>query len=81
MLQPPEGVNADGTQRQESRRCLAQGDFHQSFDSPKAQASGANREVNDETYVRLCTLKATQRRTNQDILREALREYLERVAG
>ena len=38
-------------------------------------------KVDDETYVRLCTLRATQRRTNQEILREALREYLERVAG
>ena len=38
-------------------------------------------KVDDETYVRLCTLRATQRRTNQEILREALHEYLERVAG
>lgn len=37
-------------------------------------------KVDDKTYVRLCTLGATQRRTNQDILREALHDYLERVA-
>ncbi|PWT89242.1 MAG: hypothetical protein C5B54_09255, partial [Acidobacteria bacterium] len=38
-------------------------------------------KVDDETYVRLCTLGAIQRRTNQEILCEALHEYLERVAG
>ena len=29
-------------------------------------------------YVRLCTLAATQRRTNQDILNEAVQQYLDR---
>jgi hypothetical protein len=38
-------------------------------------------KVNSETYVRLCTLGATKRRTNQDILREALEEYLDRVGA
>ncbi len=38
-------------------------------------------KVNQETYVRLCTLGATQRRTNQDILNEALEQYLDRVGG
>jgi len=36
-------------------------------------------KVNHGTYVRLCTLGATQRRTNQDILRQALEEYLDRT--
>ncbi len=36
-------------------------------------------KVDDATYVRLCTLGAIQRRTNQDILREALHDYLDRV--
>lgn len=36
-------------------------------------------KVDGTTYVRLCTLGATQRRTNQDILREALQQYLDRA--
>jgi hypothetical protein len=36
-------------------------------------------KVDGRTYVRLCTLGATQRRTNQDILREAVEQYLDRV--
>jgi hypothetical protein len=38
-------------------------------------------KVDNKTYVRLCTLGATQRRTNQDILREAVNEYLDRVGA
>jgi predicted transcriptional regulator len=38
-------------------------------------------KVNQETYVRLCTLGATRRRTNQDILRLALEEYLDRAGA
>jgi hypothetical protein len=38
-------------------------------------------KVDNKTYVRLCTLGATQRRTNQDILQEAVREYLDRVGA
>jgi len=48
---------------------------------PKPKPVALTVKVDDETYVRLCTLRATQRRTNQEILREALHEYLERVAG
>ena len=36
-------------------------------------------KVGSEAYVRLCTLGAIQRRTNQDILREALEQYLDRL--
>jgi hypothetical protein len=36
-------------------------------------------KVDHSTYVRLCTLGATQRRTNQDILQQALQEYLDRA--
>jgi hypothetical protein len=35
-------------------------------------------KVDQQTYERLCTLSAKQRRTNQDILNEALQEYLSR---
>ena len=35
-------------------------------------------KVDSKTYVRLCTLGATQRRTNQDLLSEALTQYLDR---
>ena len=34
-------------------------------------------KVDSATYVRLSTLRATQRRTNQDILQQALKEYLD----
>lgn len=33
-------------------------------------------KVDSELYLRLSTLRATQRRTNQDILEQALKEYL-----
>ena len=53
----------------------------------QAQASGNPDEkpvaltlkVNHDTYVRLCTLGATERRTNQDILLQALQQYLDRA--
>ena len=35
-------------------------------------------KINGETYVRLSKLRATQRRTHQDILKQALDEYLKR---
>lgn len=37
-------------------------------------------KVDAKTYVHLCTLGAKQRRTNQDILNEALQEYLKRLS-
>ena len=48
---------------------------------PKSKPVALTVKVDGQTYVRLCTLGATQRRTNQDILREALDEYLNRVAS
>ena len=36
-------------------------------------------KLEDAIYVRLCTLGATQRRTNQDMLREAVEQYLDRA--
>lgn len=36
-------------------------------------------KVDNSLYVRLCTLGATQRRTNQDILQEAVKQYLDRA--
>jgi hypothetical protein len=61
--------------------------------SPRSRAAGAKKagdaggekpvaltlKVDLATYVRLCTLGATERRTNQDILRQALQEYLDRA--
>jgi hypothetical protein len=38
-------------------------------------------KVDSQTYVRLCTLGATERRTNQDILQKALKEYLDRFGA
>jgi hypothetical protein len=38
-------------------------------------------KVDEKTYVRLCTLGAKQRRTNQDILNEALQEHLKRLGA
>ena len=38
-------------------------------------------KVDSDTYVRLSTLRATQRRTNQDILEQALKEYLTRAGA
>ena len=38
-------------------------------------------KVDSVTYVRLSTLRATQRRTNQDILHEALKQYLDRAGA
>lgn len=38
-------------------------------------------KVDGDTYVRLSTLRATQRRTNQDILEQALKEYLTRTGA
>lgn len=49
--------------------------------SPKSTQVALTVKVDDKAYVCLCTLGATQRRTNQDILREALHDYLERVAS
>ena len=54
----------------------------------KQKASTANDEkvaltlkVNGTTYIRLCTLSAKLRRFNQDILNEALLEYLKRMGA
>jgi hypothetical protein len=38
-------------------------------------------KIDTETYVRLSTLRAKERKTAQDILTEALREYLDRTGG
>jgi predicted transcriptional regulator len=38
-------------------------------------------KVDEKTYVRLRTLGAKQRRTNQDILDEALQEHLKRLGA
>ena len=38
-------------------------------------------KVDSGLYVRLSTLRATQRRTNQDILEQALKEYLTRAGA
>jgi predicted DNA-binding protein len=38
-------------------------------------------KVTHEVYVRLCTMGANERRTNQDILQEAVQEYLDRLGA
>lgn len=38
-------------------------------------------KVDGALYLRLSTLRATQRRTNQDILEQALKEYLIRAGA
>jgi hypothetical protein len=38
-------------------------------------------KVDHDLYVRLCTLAATGRRTNQDLLLDAVRQYLDRAKG
>ena len=38
-------------------------------------------KVDGTTYARLTTLRATQRRSHQDILQQALVEYLERAGA
>ena len=38
-------------------------------------------KVDSKTYVRLCTLGAKERRTNQDLLNEAVQQYLDRVGA
>jgi hypothetical protein len=35
-------------------------------------------KIDDSTYVRLSNLRASKRRTHQDILNQALEEYLDR---
>jgi predicted transcriptional regulator len=47
----------------------------------KAKPVALTVKVDNKTYVRLCTLGATQRRTNQDILREAVQQYLDQVGA
>ena len=37
-------------------------------------------KVDSKTYIKLCTLGATQRRTNQDLLSEAVQQYLDRAS-
>lgn len=38
-------------------------------------------KVDSATYIRLCTLRATQRQSSQEILQQALAEYLDRVGA
>lgn len=38
-------------------------------------------KVDHDVYVRLCTLAATGRRTNQDVLLEAVEQYLDKARG
>ncbi len=38
-------------------------------------------KVDHDVYVRLCTFAATQRRTNQDILDDAVQQYLDKAGA
>jgi len=50
--------------------------------NPKAASSerpvALTVKVAHGVYVRLCTLAATRRQTNQDVLNEAVKQYLDR---
>jgi hypothetical protein len=48
-------------------------------DAAKEKPVALTLKVDSGLYVRLSTLRATQRRTNQDILEQALKEYLTRL--
>ena len=50
-------------------------------DVPESKPVALTVKVDNKTYVRICTLGATQRRTNQDILSEAVQQYLDRVGA
>jgi hypothetical protein len=49
-------------------------------DTSEAKPVALTVKLDSKTYVRLRTLGATERRTNQDILKEAVKQYLERAA-
>ncbi len=38
-------------------------------------------KIDNELYVRLSTFRATERRTTQDVLQQALLEYLDRAGA
>jgi hypothetical protein len=49
--------------------------------APKEKPVALTVKVDSKIYVRLCTLGATQRRTNQDLLTEAVQQYLDRLGA
>ena len=51
-----------------------------SSDTAETKPVALTVKLDSKTYVRLRTLGATERRTNQDILKEAVQQYLERAA-
>ena len=61
-----------------TRRSTPAKPVNENTDSRNSRPVALTLKVNDETYLRLCMLKATQRRTSQEILHEALNEYLYR---
>jgi hypothetical protein len=46
---------------------------------PAAKPVALTLKIDEQTYLRLATLRAKQRRTHQDILLAALEEYLKRA--
>ena len=46
---------------------------------PKSDLVALTVKVDHNFYVRLCTVGATLRRTNQDILYEAVKQYIEKA--
>ena len=49
--------------------------------TPDAKLVALTLKVDEKTYVRLCTIGAKLRRTNQKILNEALQEHLKRLGA
>jgi hypothetical protein len=49
--------------------------------TPDGKPVALTLKVDQQTYIRLCTLGAKQRRFNQDILSDALQEYLKRLGA
>lgn len=49
--------------------------------TPEQEPVALTLKVDSKTYVRLSMLGATQRRTHQDIMREAVEQYLDRAGA
>lgn len=59
------------------RRAVAKRDRSKASETPVALTL----KVDSKLYLRLSMLRATQRRTSQDILQRALEEYLDRIGA
>lgn len=67
--------------KKKSRSSGKQTGAHRAGSSAGEKPVALTLKVDGDTYVRLSTLRATLRRTKQDILQEALKQYLERAGA